>query len=173
MHFLQGHPARETSFREFHVTSQRIIDADLVGKAQQGDENAFAALFNANKTKVYSLCLRMTSNVSEAEDLTQETFLTAFRKLGTFRGDSALSTWLHRVAVNTVLMHFRKRGQRLVSVPLSDDQDISTPKRDPGEDDTQLVGTVDRVHELSGPHARRRSRGSGIQSLPRYSELTV
>ena len=57
-----------------------------------------------------SLCLRMLSNVAEAEDLTQEAFLQLYRKIGTFRGDSAFSTWLHRLAVNVVLMHLRKKG---------------------------------------------------------------
>src|SRR5262245_55595339 len=86
--------------------AQYPTDAELVRRAQMGEEDAFAALFNAHKAKIYSLCLRMTSNTAEAEDLTQDAFLQVFRKLGTFRGDSALSTWLYRVAVNTVLMHF-------------------------------------------------------------------
>ena len=69
-------------------------------------------LFYAHKPRIYSVCLRMTNNAAEAEDLTQDAFLQVFRKLSTFRGDSALSTWLYRIAVNTVLMHFRKKGVR-------------------------------------------------------------
>ena len=84
------------------------LDSELVERARRGDADAFAALFHAHKTRVYSLCLRMTNNTAEAEDLTQDAFLQVFRKLSTFRGDSALSTWLYRVAVNTVLMRFRK-----------------------------------------------------------------
>ena len=101
---------------DLNVTDRRRADADLVRSALEGNEDAFATLFHAHRTKVYSICLRMTNNTAEAEDLTQDAFLQVFRKLGTFRGDSALSTWLHRVAVNSVLMHFRKKGPRHVSL---------------------------------------------------------
>ena len=92
------------------------LDSDLIKRAQQGDSDAFAALFHAHKSRVYSLCLRMTNNTAEAEDLTQDAFMQVFRKLATFRGDSALSTWLYRIAVNTVLMHFRKKSLCQVSL---------------------------------------------------------
>ena len=124
---------------------QRIADADLVQRAQQGDLDAFSALFHANKTKIYSLCLRMTRNTAEAEDLTQEAFMLAFRKLGTFRGDSALSTWLYRVAVNTVLMHLRKRGMRVTSLDNVNERDTHGPSNEHGEMDERLVNTVDRI----------------------------
>lgn len=125
--------------------TQPVTDADLVQRAQQGDVDAFAELFHAHKIKIYSLCLRMTSNNAEAEDLTQETFLLVFRKLRTFRGDSALSTWLYRVAVNTVLMHFRKKGLRQVPLDEINQQDPHAPLRERGEADEQLAGTVDRI----------------------------
>ena len=70
----------------------------------------FEALYGLHKRRVYSLCLRMTGNTAEAEDLTQEAFLQLYRKISTFRGESAFSTWLHRLAVNVVLMHLRKKG---------------------------------------------------------------
>ena len=81
--------------------------------AAAGDVRAFEDIYNAYHGRVYSLCLRMTRSVSEAEDLTQEVFVQLFRKLKTFRGDSAFSTWLHRLTVNAVLMHFRKPVVRL------------------------------------------------------------
>jgi len=81
----------------------------LVQRAQRGDEEAFVTLYLSHKRRVYSVCLAMTRDVSEAEDLTQEAFLQVFQKVGTFRGGSAFSTWLHRVAVNTVLMKLRRR----------------------------------------------------------------
>ena len=81
----------------------------LVQRAQGGDEQAFAALFQMHQKRVYSLCLLMTKNVAEAEDLTQEAFLQVFRKIASFRGDAAFSTWLYRVATNTVLMKLRRR----------------------------------------------------------------
>src|SRR5580700_5296651 len=93
-----------------------ITGYDVIKRAQQGDSDAFASLFHTHKTRIYSLCLRMTNNTAEAEDLTQDAFLQVFRKLPTFRGDSALSTWLYRIAVNTVLMHFRKKSLCQVSL---------------------------------------------------------
>jgi RNA polymerase sigma-70 factor, ECF subfamily len=132
---------------EVNPAARRLADADLVQRAQQGDVDAFAALFHANKTRIYSLCLRMTGNTAEAEDLTQEAFLLAFRKLGTFRGDSALSTWLYRVAVNTVLMHIRKKGMRVRESSLDElnERDPHAPKAEHGDVDERLVSAVDRV----------------------------
>lgn len=130
---------------DLNSTLQRQADADLVRRAQEGDETAFADLFNAHKGKIYSLCLRMTSNTAEAEDLTQDAFLQVFRKLATFRGDSALSTWLYRVAVNTVLMHFRKKGLRQVSLDEPANQEAGAPKREHGKVDGRLSTSVDRI----------------------------
>src|SRR5215470_11699804 len=135
---------------------------ELVRRAQKGDTEAFGTLFHTHRSRVYSLCLRMTRNVAEAEDLTQEAFLQVFRKLPTFRGDSALSTWMYRVAVNTVLMYFRKRGRPQFSIdeePNNNDNG-KTKKRDYGATDFQLSGCVDRIalaraiKEL--PHGYRR-----------------
>jgi RNA polymerase sigma-70 factor (ECF subfamily) len=120
-------------------------DADLVRLAREGNEDAFAALYAAHRTKVYSICLRMTSNTAEAEDLTQTAFLQVFRKLATFRGDSALSTWLYRVAVNTVLMHFRKKGLRQVSLEEPANREVGAPKREQGKVDDRLSTSIDRI----------------------------
>jgi RNA polymerase sigma-70 factor, ECF subfamily len=120
-------------------------EAQLIARAQRGDEAAFEELFNAHKRRVYSLCLRMTADPAEAEDLAQEAFLQLFRKIGTFRGESAFSTWLHRLVVNVVLMHLRKKG--LQQVPL-DDLDTSQEepvRREYGDEDRRLTGSVDRV----------------------------
>jgi RNA polymerase sigma-70 factor (ECF subfamily) len=87
----------------------------------------------------------MTCNTAEAEDLTQDAFLHVFRKLGTFRGDSALSTWLYRVAFNTVLMHFRKKGLRHVSLDDPATNELGSPKREHGEIDKRLSTTVERI----------------------------
>ncbi len=87
-------------------------DHALAQRAAAGDMPAFEELYQRHNRRVYSLCLRMTQNVSEAEDLAQEVFIQLFRKIGSFRGDSAFTTWLHRLTVNQVLMHFRKRSVR-------------------------------------------------------------
>jgi RNA polymerase sigma-70 factor (ECF subfamily) len=119
---------------------------DLPKRAQEGDADAFATLFHAYKARIYSVCLRMTNNAAEAEDLTQDAFLQAFRKITNFRGDSAFSTWLHRIAVNTVLMHFRKRSLYQVSLdePYSND-DSGKARRQCGTRDNALAGCVDRI----------------------------
>jgi len=123
------------------------IEADLIEKAKTGDAQAFQALYDKHKRRVYSLCLRMTSNTAEAEDLTQEAFLQLYRKISTFRGESAFSTWLHRLSVNVVLMHLRKKNLPVVSLeettqaPGEDD----TPKKDFGAEDIALAGSIDRL----------------------------
>jgi RNA polymerase sigma-70 factor (ECF subfamily) len=81
-------------------------------KVIRGDLLPFEELFKLHHRKVYAVCLRMTGNTAEAEDLSQEVFVQVFRKLGTFRGESAFSTWLHRLTVNHVLMYFRKSRRR-------------------------------------------------------------
>ncbi len=88
-------------------------DNFLARSAAAGDVQAFEELYKRHNRRVYSLCLRMTKSASEAEDLTQDAFIQIFRKIGSFRGDSAFTTWLHRLTVNQVLMHFRKRSVKL------------------------------------------------------------
>lgn len=121
------------------------LSPDVVRRAQEGDSDAFAELFNAHKSRVFSLCLRMTNNAAEAEDLTQDAFMQVFRKLSSFRGDSALSTWLHRIAVNTVLMHFRKKVLRQVSLDERSDGEGRTVRRECGGKDGRLSGTINRL----------------------------
>lgn len=121
------------------------VDFDLVKRAQEGDSDAFASLFHAHKARIYSICLRMTNNTAEAEDLTQDAFMQVFRKLATFRGDSALSTWLYRIAVNTVLMHFRKKALRQISLDEPYNQDARLVRREYGTKDERLSGCVDRI----------------------------
>jgi RNA polymerase sigma-70 factor, ECF subfamily len=118
----------------------------LVQRAQSGDEEAFATLFQQHKGRVYSVCLLMTKDVAEAEDLTQEAFLQVFRTIGSFRGEAAFSTWLYRVAVNTVLMKLRQR-KPTVTVSLDEPVDSDSPSlyREIGRNDPDLVGVVDRI----------------------------
>ncbi len=85
-------------------------DLTLCQLAANGNLPAFEVIYQRYHRRTYSLTMRMTNNASEAEDLTQEVFIQLFRKAGSFRGDSAFSTWLHRLTVNQVLMHFRRRS---------------------------------------------------------------
>jgi RNA polymerase sigma-70 factor (ECF subfamily) len=128
-----------------HDRSER----SLVQRAQEGDGQAFGTLFELHKKRVYSVCLLMTKDVAEAEDLTQEAFLQVFRTISTFRGDSAFSTWLYRIAVNTVLMKLRRRKSRAalsLSEPVSPvSPDSPSLSHDIGTSDSRLTGTIDRI----------------------------
>lgn len=120
--------------------------ADLLDRVRNGDHHAFAQLYSIHKKHVYSLCLRIAGNAEEAEDLTQEAFLQIHRKIHTFRGESALSTWIHRLTVNVVLMFLRKKGLHLNSLdemmePASDQR----TGRDFGARDLALSGAIDRL----------------------------
>lgn len=129
-----------------HRSTSAPADADVLARAQGGDHHAFAQLYSLHKRRIYSLCLRMVGNVAEAEDLTQEAFLQLHRKIATFRGDSAFSTWLHRLAINVVLMHLRRKGLSLISL---DEAMDPTPDEGPGRSfgapDLTLAGSIDRL----------------------------
>jgi RNA polymerase sigma-70 factor, ECF subfamily len=128
------------------ATAPTSADAEVLARAQAGDHQAFAQLYSLHKRRIYSLCLRMVGNVAEAEDLTQEAFLQLHRKIGTFRGDSAFSTWLHRLAINVVLMQLRKKGLSLISL---DEAMEPAPEEGPGRSfgapDLTLSGAIDRL----------------------------
>ena len=125
--------------------SNRLSEAEAIERAKQGSAEAFEALYNLHKRRVYSLCLRMTANTAAAEDLTQEAFLQLFRKIGTFRGESAFSTWLHRMAVNVVLMQLRKKGLPVVALEENIETEEEAPRKELGADDPRLAGSIDRM----------------------------
>jgi RNA polymerase sigma-70 factor (ECF subfamily) len=119
----------------------------LIRRAQNADSRAFEGLYRMHIDKIYGICLRMTGNVSEAEDCAQEAFIQAWHKLDKFRGDSAFSTWLHRVAVNAVLGRMRKSKReqdRIAAVT-----EITPVKVDTGDtgDMRDLSEAVDRLPE--------------------------
>lgn len=136
-------------------TPKATSGTQLIERAQRGDEEAFAALYETHKRRVYSLCLRMTGNAAEAEDLAQEAFLQLFRRISTFRGESAFSTWLHRLVVNIVLMHLRKKGLQQVPLEDTDNRQEEPVKREYGDDDRRLLGSIDRL-----------TLGRAIEQLP-------
>ena len=124
----------------------RMSEIEAIDRAKQGDGECFEFLYKLHQRRVYSLCLRMLGDVELAEDLTQEAFLQLFRKITSFRGESAFSTWLHRLTVNLVLMHFRKRRLQEVSLEETQEPDEEDgPKRDFGSQDQNLAGSIDRV----------------------------
>ena len=105
-------------------------------------------IYRLHSRRVYALCLRMVGNTAEAEDLTQDAFMQLFRKIATFRGESAFSTWLHRLAVNVVLMKLRKKTLPETSLDETSDpeNESSAPKKEIGGPDLLLSGSIDRVH---------------------------
>lgn len=140
---VEGNAVRKTSSRASDPPS---AEAEALALAQAGDPQAFARIYALHKRRIYSLCMRMVNNVAEAEDLTQEAFLQLHRKIATFRGDSAFSTWLHRLAINVVLMHLRRKGLSLVSL---DEAMEPSPEEGPGRSfgapDLSLAGSIDRM----------------------------
>ena len=123
-------------------------EAEAIRLAQAGDAASFEHLYQLHSRRVYALCLRMVGNPSDAEDLMQEAFLQLFRKIGTFRGESAFSTWLHRMTVNVVLMRLRKKTLPAASLEETTEPDEETggPRKDIGAPDLRLSGAVDRVN---------------------------
>lgn len=134
--------------RARRIETGEMPESEAIRLAQQGDAVAFERLYQLHSRRVYSLCLRMVGNTAEAEDLTQEAFLQLFRKVATFRGESAFSTWLHRMAVNVVLMKLRKKSGMETSLEqiTEPDEESGGPRRDFGTPDLRLTGSIDRVN---------------------------
>ena len=112
-HSEQGVGTDEVLFMAESVSETDVKtakDVELARVAGNGNMAAFEEIYKRHHRRVYSVCLRMLQNASEAEDLTQDVFIQLYRKISSFRGDSAFTTWLHRMTVNQVLMHFRKRN---------------------------------------------------------------
>jgi RNA polymerase sigma-70 factor (ECF subfamily) len=116
--------------------------------AQQGDPAAFETIYHLHARRVYALCLRMLGDPVEAEDLAQEAFLQLFRKIQTFRGESAFSSWLHRLTANVVLMSFRRRKPPTTSLDevIQSDEDNERPRLELGGPDLRLSGLCDRIN---------------------------
>ena len=117
-------------------------DFDLAKKAAGGDGKAFEELYRRHYRRVYALTLRMMGNPVEAEDMTQEVFLQLYNKIGMFRGESAFTTWLHRMTVNQVLMHFRKKSTRSELLTEEGETPIQIVK---GTENPAQMPVVDRI----------------------------
>ncbi len=130
--------------------SGELSEAEAIRRARNGDRTVFEFLYQLHSRRVYALCLRMVGNSAEAEDLTQETFLLLLRKIHTFRGESAFSTWLHRLTVNIVLMRLRKKSPPIDSIEAALEPDDETASPHPasmiGAPDLLLEGSIDRIN---------------------------
>jgi len=117
-------------------------DFHLAQCAAAGDVASFEELYRRHHRRVYSICLRMLQNPTEAEDLTQDVFVQLFKKIGSFRGDSAFTTWLHRMTVNQVLMHFRKKNVKLEKITEEGETPVQIVT---GTENPQRMPIVDRI----------------------------
>jgi RNA polymerase sigma-70 factor (ECF subfamily) len=131
----------KTDKTEFIKSNQTINvstakDFELTQAAAAGNMMAFEEIYQRHHRRVYSICLRMLQNATEAEDLTQDVFIQLYRKIGSFRGDSAFTTWLHRLTVNQVLMHFRKRNVKFEKTT------------EEGETPVQVVGGTENPRKM-------------------------
>ncbi|PKM92687.1 MAG: RNA polymerase subunit sigma-24 [Elusimicrobia bacterium HGW-Elusimicrobia-4] len=131
----------------------------LIEKSQNGDTRAFEQLIKMHEQKIYNLLLNMTGNKTVSEDFLQETFLNAWQKIKSFRGNSEFSTWLYRIAVNIVLMKRRKRKViRTVSMDVPIITEKGEIKRDFADDwsksptanleNTELKNKLNKAIEL-------------------------
>jgi RNA polymerase sigma-70 factor (ECF subfamily) len=116
--------------------------------AQQGDAAAFEFIYRRHSRRVYALCLRLARDPVEAEDLMQEAFLQVFRKIHTFRGESAFSSWLYRLTANVVFMRFRKKKLATESLesPGETDDESGSIRHELGVVDLRLSGLFDRIN---------------------------
>jgi len=119
-----------------------LSDYDLTQASSKGDMVAFEEVYNRHHRRVYAICLRMLKNTNEAEDLTQDVFIQLHRKIGSFRGDSAFTTWLHRLTVNQVLMHFRKRTVKFEKTTEEGDTPVQVVR---GSEKPNKMPVVDKI----------------------------
>lgn len=124
-------------------------ETELIASAMKGDSDSFGELYKRHSRRVFYLCYRMVNDTELAEDLTQEAFVHAFRRLSTFRQESRFTTWMHRIAVNTVLMFIRKRNSSIRECPLDptfgNDEEAMFEGQVYGKPDETLSMTTDRV----------------------------
>jgi RNA polymerase sigma-70 factor (ECF subfamily) len=165
----------------------RSDDYLLAQRVARGDMEAFEELYKLHHRRVYCLCLRMTSNASEAEDLTQDVFVHLFRKIGGFRGEATFTTWLHRLTVNQVLMHFRRNKKRKtqssddVEAPLESPSGAEMAGRMPVHDQIALADalaklspgyrTVLILHDVEGYEHEEIARQLGCATGTSKSQL--
>jgi len=140
--------AQSSDYSQLMAYDAAIPDeADCIARAQAGDTRAFETLYRLNIDRVYGLCLRMTGNVSEAEDCAQEAFIQAWNKIAKFRGDSAFGTWMHRIAVNSVLGRIRKSKREQDRIQLVADTAVSPASIGDSGNLRDLSDAIDKLPE--------------------------
>jgi RNA polymerase sigma-70 factor, ECF subfamily len=184
---VAGHDGEGGLMAVTEVEKPPKTDYELAQQSAAGDMAAFEELYHRHFRRVYALCLRMTANATEAEDLTQEVFTQLYHKAGSFRGESAFTTWLHRMTVNVVLMHFRRRQSRPEfttdegETPIQIVQGTENPSRMPVVDKIALERAIARLapgyrsvfvlHDVEGYEHEEIGRMLGIAPGTSKSQL--
>jgi len=139
---------KDSFTRPAQAHADDVPEAEAIRAAGNGDSGAFEHLYKLHGRRVYSLCLRLTGDPAEAEDLTQEAFLQMFRKIHTFRGEARFSTWLHRLTVNVVLARLRKKRHPEISLDATAEpgEEDSKPLMELGGIDLRLSAVLDHVN---------------------------
>ncbi len=160
-----------------------LSPADVLERARTGDADAFAALYRAHAGRVYALCLRLTADERDAAELTQDTFVRVWESLAGFRGESALSTWIHRLAVNVVLTRQRSDRRRIARVePAEDLERFGAPSRTVSVEDrmdveramkllSEQARLVFVLHDVEGYNYREISELTGSSEVALRSQL--
>ena len=137
------------------------MEEALVAAAKAGDHAAFEQLVVENQNRIYTLCLRMTGDREEAQDLAQEAFLSAWRGLGSFKGESSFATWVYRLASNGCIDFLRSRNRRQAGLPtqsLEEGLELGLEPGDPGADPAGRYEARERLEALE----------RGLQALPEH-----
>ena len=139
---LQGLPLASGVASKPKADHTNTSDYALTRRAARGDVAAFEELYRQHHRRVYTLCLRMTQNEAEAEDITQDIFIVLMHKAGDYRAEASFTTWLHRLTVNQVLMHFRKKKAKREEQVEEEQDDLSVPRHMPGPRPAQLIDRI-------------------------------
>ena len=142
---VMAQPAQYSQFKD------KTADQHYVERAARGDHRAYEQLYRLHNAHIYALCLRMTANTAAAEDATQDTFIQGWRKLASFRGDSAFSSWLHRIAVNIVLSAMRKNKREAAGLALAaavEHETTSEPEHALGDVERAIATLPERARQV-------------------------
>src|ERR1700750_1324411 len=149
MQATQVLPLAPTAAGKIKADHTGSSDYALTRRAARGESDAFEELYRLHHRRVYTLCLRMTQNEAEAEDITQDIFIVLMQKAGDYRAEASFTTWLHRLTVNQVLMHFRKKKAKREEQAEDEHVEVSAPRGMAGSRPAQLIDRITLEDALS------------------------
>lgn len=145
----QSFPLAPVAAAKPKVDYKSSSDYALTRGAARGDAEAFEELYRLHHRRVYTLCLRMTQNEAEAEDITQDVFIVLLHKAGDYRAEASFTTWLHRMTVNQVLMHFRRKKAKREEQAEDDPEESAAPHHPAGSRPAQMIDRITLEDALS------------------------